>query len=118
MTPETDEAATKQFPNPLLDEPRTRSNSELAHAIAAKYEHVRRHLRHPSGRRVRKSDHTRSIEAQIRAAADRYESDIRAAGARYDAAMSRILGNARREPGGESDHRSDPEPELTARPGR
>ena len=71
MTAETDEAATKQFPNPLLDGPRTRSASELAHTIAAKFEHLRRHLRHPSGRRVRKLDHTRSLEAQIRAAADR-----------------------------------------------
>jgi hypothetical protein len=37
-----------------------------------------------------------SIEEQIQAAADRYAADIRAAGARYEAAMNRIL--ARHQP--------------------
>ena len=33
-----------------------------------------------------------SLGEQVRAAAERYEADIRAAGARYDAALNRIIG--------------------------
>jgi hypothetical protein len=117
MTAQSDRAATKHLGNPLADEPRTRRASELARAIAAKYERVRRRLRQAGNGEAGKSGDAGSIEAQIRAAADRYESDIRAAGERYDAAMSRILTGDRREPRGERD-RSDPEPELTPWPGR
>lgn len=42
---------------------------------------------------------TRSVEAQIQEAADRYASAIRAAGERYDAAMIRILASSQRASG-------------------
>jgi hypothetical protein len=49
-----------------------------------------------------------SVQEQLQAAADRYEADIRAAGARYDAAMARILAGLNATAG------ALPDPELAA----
>jgi hypothetical protein len=69
---------------------------ELGEAYAAlSFERPRLWLRR-AGNYGRKSGDARSVEAQIQAAADRYESEIRAAGERYERGAARPVAGQRR----------------------